>query len=106
MNRAILLFFLGIVTVFLGASVGLGQTAPSPRPGAPMTPRPALNNANAQKAPEPEKTQIIAIYRGSGFFDEALAQKVRPALVKAFHLGSEAETGSTARRAETPPSNH
>jgi len=112
MNRAILFLLLGLTMVFLGAGLDIAQiapaatpvfAAPTPKPGLAMTPRPALNNTNAvnQKSAEPEKTQLVAIFRGSGFFDQALAQKVRPALVKTFHLESDTQTGSTAGKPRT-----
>jgi hypothetical protein len=107
MNRAFLLFLFGLAALFPGAGRGIAQSAPTSTANrvfaAPTPSRQPLSNPNArnQKSPEPEKAQIIAIYRGSGFFDEALAQKVRPALVKAFHLESETQTGSTAGKPRT-----
>jgi hypothetical protein len=116
MNRAILFLLLGLTAEFPGAGTSLAQSAPAatpnkvfaaptpvPKPPSATAPKPALNSTNApnQKTPEPEKTQIVAIFRGSGFFDEALAQKVRPALVKAFHLESDTRTGSTAGKPRT-----
>ena len=44
--------------------------------------------ANASKtngtAPEPEQTKVAQVYRGAGYFDAALAEKLKPMLAKAL----------------------
>jgi hypothetical protein len=35
---------------------------------------------------EPEQMKIVALYRGQGFFDSGLAEKLRPVLAKAFDV--------------------
>jgi hypothetical protein len=108
MNRVFHTFFLGLTIGLLGVCAGRAQSAsvaPKPASGnvAPVVkPRPATAqkpvNANSSIAnhPEPERTKIVAIYRGNGSFDATLAQKVRPALVKTFHLENETQTASAA----------
>ncbi len=110
MNRAFLIFSVGLTIGFLGLCTGRAQSAsgtPKPvagnvtpvvKPRTATVQKPVIANSNAAnpKLPEPEGTKIVALYRGNGSFDEALAQKVRPALVKTFHLESEAQTASAA----------
>jgi hypothetical protein len=43
--------------------------------------RPVRSGSN-QTAKEPEQTKIAQIYRGDGYFDAALAEKLRPMLTK------------------------
>jgi len=117
MNRATFLLLLALTIAFVSVCTGHAQTAPgatpnkvfaaptpAPKPRPAVTPKSPLNSGNVagQKSPGPEKTQLIAVYHGSGFFDEALAQKVRPALVKSLHLESDAQPGSTAENRQVP----
>jgi hypothetical protein len=51
--------------------------------------KPALAQANVQRVPgqavkDPEQTKIVRIYRGSGYFDSSLADRLRPILTKDF----------------------
>jgi hypothetical protein len=63
----------------LPASYVAHNTAVKPsRP--PQTPT-SQTNAAAQ---QPDKTKIVRIYGGAGYFDNALAEKLRPMLAKAF----------------------
>jgi hypothetical protein len=78
------------------------QVAPAP---APVTPAPAaplpssyvahnaavkpsrppqtpISQTNAAK--QPDQTKVVRIYGGAGYFDNALAEKLRPMLAKAF----------------------
>jgi len=46
-----------------------------------------VSQANA--APQqPDKTKVLRIYGGAGYFDNALAEKLRPTLDKAFPTSS------------------
>jgi len=116
MNRFTFIFY--IASGFIGVGLASAQTAPklpesprlvptvaakpspvaSPKPVAPITAR-STGDASAKSAKEPEPAKIVRLYRGGGFFDAGLAQKLRPALVKAFGLTPEtpsrpADTGS------------
>jgi hypothetical protein len=110
MNRAFLTFFLGLTIGFLGICTGHAQSASAapkpvsgnvapvvkPRPATAQKPVTANSNTANQKLSEPEQTKIVALYRGNGSFDAELAQKVRPVLVKTFHLENEAQTASAS----------
>jgi hypothetical protein len=70
-------------------------TQPSPVAAAKpsVTPQGRQNVVSRSKATkEPEQMKIVGLYRGQGFFDAALAEKLRPVLVKAF--GVTPATGS------------
>ncbi|MBV8216564.1 MAG: hypothetical protein JOZ08_25380 [Verrucomicrobia bacterium] len=108
MNRPFLIFSIGLTIGFLGLCTARAQSAsgaqkpvagnitPVVKPRTATVQKPVIPNSNAITLAEPEKTKIVALYRGNGSFDEALAQKVRPALVKNFHLENEAQTASAA----------
>jgi hypothetical protein len=116
MNRAFLTFFVGLTIGLLGLCTGRAQSASvapkpvsgnvapvvKPRPATTQKPVTATSNTANQKLPEPERTKIVALYRGNGSFDATLAQKVRPALVKTFHLENEAQNASTAGNPQSP----
>jgi len=89
----------------LGTSSALAQTAPQapitpqlpsspvaqPSPTAfvkPISPRRIAPTTPKLKdtADEPEQVKIIRQYRGAGYFDAALAEKLRPMLTKAFEI--------------------
>jgi hypothetical protein len=60
-----------------------GRQAPSPVPARqPLPTTVAANPANPanQAATEPAPTKLIRVYRGEGYFDNALAEKLRPVL--------------------------
>jgi hypothetical protein len=77
---------------FPGANSGAAAPpAPAPAP-APAKPRPAIAQKPAAigvnpkgKESQPEKTKIVAIFHGTGSFDEAMAEKLRPVLAKTFY---------------------
>jgi hypothetical protein len=77
--RTLLMLALFLV---LGAA-GVSQAGPQPAPAVPARqPLPSTVPANPpnQKAVEPAPTKIIRVYRGEGYFDNALAEKLRPVL--------------------------
>jgi hypothetical protein len=51
------------------------------KPNRPPQSPASQTNASAQ---QPNKTKIVRIYGGAGYFDNALAEKLRPMLAKAF----------------------
>jgi len=65
-------------------SVGLqraeAQLAPPP---PPVVSSPGAV-PSAGVASSPGATKVVRIYEGAGYFDDALAEKLRPALAKAF----------------------
>jgi hypothetical protein len=79
------------ISPHLGSSV----TTPHPSPAAAAKPNPTPKRtavASSNKvAKEPEQMKIVALYRGEGYFDVALAEKLRPVLAKAFGVST---TGS------------
>jgi hypothetical protein len=72
--------FLSFVFGFVGLHQASAQLGPPP---APQVPSPgALSSANGNhKSPT---TRVLRIYSGPGYFDDALAEKLRPLLAKAF----------------------
>jgi hypothetical protein len=95
-NRIGLIFILGLGFCWIGSRPVAAQ-APSSEAAAktvvsiqPARPAPSAAKALqsvAQPKPgpaEPEHTKIVRTYRGSGYFDEELADKLRPALAKTF----------------------
>ncbi len=56
-------------------------TAITPAPARPV--RPTLSGSN-QTTKEPEQTKVARIYRGEGYFEPSLADRLRPVLAKAF----------------------
>ena len=82
-----MLAFLLVVGAAGVIHAGPQPTPPVPaRQGAPAVPArqslPSSVPANPAKqaAAEPAPTKIIRIYRGEGYFDNALAEKLRPVL--------------------------
>jgi hypothetical protein len=71
---------LSFVFGFVGLHPASAQLGP---PAAPQVPSSgALSSANGNHtAPT---TRVVRIYNGAGFFDDALAEKLRPLLAKAF----------------------
>lgn len=63
------------------------SSTPRPRAGARTLhvtqPRP-MGPGASETAKQPEQTKIARIYRGTGSFDEALAEKLKPMLAKTF----------------------
>ena len=75
------LFMLASFAV-LGAA-GVSQAGPQTTPAVPARqplPSTVTGNPSKQAASEPAPTKIIRIYRGEGYFDNALAEKLRPVL--------------------------
>ena len=90
MKKTILIF--GVCFAF--ASVGLqrvsAQTAPAPVAAAHNTTRashPAAPSPVNAVLQDPDGTKVVRIYRGTGRFDLAMAEKLRPNLAKAFAPG-------------------
>jgi hypothetical protein len=73
------LFMLALFLGTAGASQAGPQTAPPIPARQPLPSTVAANPAN-QTATELLPTKIIRIYRGAGYFDNALAEKLRPVL--------------------------
>jgi hypothetical protein len=99
LKKTILIF--GICFAF--ASVGLqrvsAQIAPAPAPPA-QSAAPAAAAHNTSRASHPavplpanaalqgtDETKVVRIYRGTGRFDLAMAEKLRPNLAQAFAPG-------------------
>jgi len=63
------------------------QSSPAavPKPRATQTPRPTVA-VSSRAAKEPEQMKVVRLYRGEGYFDAALAEKLRPTLTKAFGI--------------------
>src|SRR5438552_5945961 len=59
-----------------------GRQAPSPVPARQPLPTTVAAKAANQTAAEPAPTKIIRVYRGEGYFDNALAEKLRPVLTE------------------------
>jgi hypothetical protein len=66
----------------------LPANASTPRPQARAKTSSQLAHPNVQgtnqTAKPPEQTKVAQIYRGQGYFDAALAEKLRPMLAKTF----------------------
>jgi hypothetical protein len=62
---------------------------PSPaavaKPSATQAKRPTVA-VSSRAAKEPEQMKVVRLYRGAGYFDAGLAEKLRPALAKAFGI--------------------
>jgi len=52
-------------------------------PAAARPVRPTLSGSN-QTTKEPEQTKVARIYRGEGYFEPSLADRLRPVLAKTF----------------------
>ena len=114
MTRALILLWFGLAIGLVGINTGAGQTPTPAPPGAPRAPsfpgakgeapaqgaaapappkprpavaqKPAVNGVNLKgKESQPEKTKIVAIFHGTGSFDEAMAERLRPVLAKTFY---------------------
>jgi len=95
------ILILGLCFAF--GSVGLqhasAQIAPAPAPPAQPAAAPVAAAHNTTRAshpavpqpiaalPDPDETKVVRVYRGTGRFDQALAEKLRPNLAKAFAPG-------------------
>jgi len=76
LQRVALVFVLGVVV----GSLGLRRAAAQIVPAAPQVP-PSGALAVEERVPA---TKVVRIYNGAGYFDDALAEKLRPMLAKAF----------------------
>jgi hypothetical protein len=103
MEKIILILTLCLAAGSLGLQRAAAQVAPAPAPvsPAPAAPLPSsyvahnaavkpsrppqtpISQTNAA-AQQPDQTKIVRIYGGAGYFDNALAEKLRPMLAKAF----------------------
>jgi hypothetical protein len=55
----------------------------APKPSATQATRPTVA-VSSRAAKEPEQMKVVRLYRGEGYFDAGLAEKLRPTLTKAF----------------------
>jgi hypothetical protein len=68
-------------------STAVTQPSPvaAPKPSATQTARPIVAGPS-KAAKEPEQMKVVRLYRGEGYFDAELAEKLRPTLAKAFGI--------------------
>jgi hypothetical protein len=122
MNRIVLSFVFCLVFGSLGIQLAAAQYAPqqpiSPRlpstvttqPSPVAVPKPTTTPARSivagsnKAVKQPEQMKIIGLYRGEGYFDVALAEKLRPVLLKAFGVCSAAGANPTDVRSTLPDS--
>jgi hypothetical protein len=90
MNRVALMFVLFLPFGWIGVRQTAAQAAPtltSPPHVAAKTPalpvRPALSGSS-ETMKVPEQTKVVRIYRGEGYFEPSLADRLRPVLAKTF----------------------
>lgn len=132
MNRAFIVFWFASAIGFLGVSDGACQTATPAPPSAPRPPnraganrettnnspqtaptpvrakpftvqKPAVTAVN-QKAKDaaPERTRLIAIFHGTGAFDDGTAEKLRPVLTKTFHPEASSQADANGGKTQGP----
>jgi hypothetical protein len=84
------MFVLFLAFGWIGVRRTAAQAAPpstSPPHVAAKTPArqvsPTLSGSN-QTMKEPEQTKVTRIYRGEGYFEPSLAERLRPVLAKTF----------------------
>ena len=126
MTRALILLWFGLAIGLLGINTGAGQTptpappsaprppsfpgakgeavaqgAPAPAPPKPrpaVAQKPAVSGVNQKgKESQAEKTKIVAIFHGTGSFDQAMAEKLRPVLAKTFYPDGNTPGGRDAK---------
>jgi hypothetical protein len=105
MNRLALLFLSCLGFGSLGVGSAAAQYAPqapisprlpsaviarpspvvAPKPSATQGARSTVAGSN-RAAKEPEQMKVVRLYRGEGYFDAGLAEKLRPTLAKAFGI--------------------
>jgi hypothetical protein len=68
-------------------STAVARTSPvtAPKPTPTQATRPTVRGSS-QAAKEPEQMKVVRLYRGEGYFDAGLAEKLRPTLTKAFGI--------------------
>ena len=98
MKKTILIFGVCFAFASLGLQRVSAQIAPAPAPPA-QSAAPAAASHNTSRASHPavpqantalqdtDKTKVVRIYRGTGRFDLAMAEKLRPNLAQAFAPG-------------------
>jgi hypothetical protein len=108
LKKTILIFGICFAFASLGPQRVSAQIAPAPAPpGQSAAPAAAAHNttrANHSAVPlpanappqDPDETKLVRIYRGTGRFDLALAEKLRPNLAKAFAPGKSAALQAAA----------
>jgi hypothetical protein len=120
MNRTALSFLLCLGFGSLGVQWAAAQYAPqqpvSPRLSSPVTTQPSpvaapkpsptpvrssIGSSN-KAAKQPEQMKIVGLYRGEGYFDVALAEKLRPVLMKAFGIASATGSNPGDNRSTAP----
>ena len=103
MEKIILILTLCLAAGSIGLQRAAAQVAPAPAPISPAPvaalpasyvahntavkpsrpPQTPINQTNAA-AKQPDQTKVVRIYGGAGYFDNALAEELRPMLAKAF----------------------
>ena len=90
MNRIALMFVLFLALGWIGVRRSAAQAAPastSPPHVAAKTlapARPVRPPLSGQTTKAPEQTKVARIYRGEGYFEPSLADRLRPVLAKTF----------------------
>jgi hypothetical protein len=90
MNHVALMFVLFLAFGWLGVRRTVAQAAPlstsQPHVAAKtLAPaRPTRPTLSGQTTKAPEQTKVARIYRGAGYFEPSLADRLRPVLVKTF----------------------
>jgi len=103
--KKLLICILCVAAGFIGLLQAAAQQAgPSPAPETPATAGPAPASLVAHNtavtasrpaspplpvntsAQQPNRTKVVRVYGGAGYFDVALAEKLRPRLAKGFAL--------------------
>jgi hypothetical protein len=125
---------MSIKTIFISGfwfacgSLSLQQAAAQLVPSSAFPPEVAHNTsakashprlspaATPATAAESDETKVVRIYRGIGYFDQAMAEKLRPKLAKAFAPaksaalqtlpGAAIAAGSVPAAPKPPKSNH
>jgi hypothetical protein len=103
LKKTILILGIYFALASLGLQRVAAQNAPAPNPTAQSAattaaPQAAVRNTTRASHPaaplsanaaqqDPDETKVARIYRGTGRFDLAMAQKLRPNLAKAFPPG-------------------
>ena len=90
MNRITLMFVLclafGWIDVRRSAAQAVPPSTSQPHVAAktPAPARPVRPTLSGQTTKTPEQTKVARIYRGEGYFEPSLADRLRPVLVKTF----------------------
>lgn len=90
MNRVALMFVLFLAFGWVGVRRSAAQAAPAsasqPHVAAKTlaSARPVRPTLSGQTTKAPEQTKVARIYRGEGYFEPSLADRLRPVLAKTF----------------------